>query len=282
MAAGPQHAANRNAPLVSKQPLAGAYALLTFRHPEVAAQARAGQFVMIKAGTSAEPPLRRPFSIMATDAGAGTFTLFLKAVGPGSRALIALEEGGLAQCLGPLGRGFGIPPAQTLALLVAGGYGIAPFRLFAEQLLREGRSAHVFYGGRSASDLPLRAPFEALGVPLTAATEDGSLGVRGRVTVPLEAFLDRGEQPAAVYACGPEAMLHAVARLGQRRSLPTEVSLDPWMGCGIGTCLGCVVQVRDTPDAVPRYACACSDGPVFDARRVVWAGGEVAQDRSAT
>jgi dihydroorotate dehydrogenase electron transfer subunit len=228
---------------------------------------------MLKAGLSPDPPLRRPFSIMSTDPRAGSFTVFIKTVGPGSRALAALETGGLAQCLGPLGRGFSPPPAGSEAVLVAGGYGIAPFYLFSAELRREGRTPRVFYGGRTAADLPLRAPFEALGVPLVAATEDGSLGVRGRVTEPLEAYLDGSKGVAVLYACGPEAMLRAVARLAERRGLRAEVSLDPWMGCGIGTCLGCVVRVRG--EGTPRYACACREGPVFDTQTVVWPDDEV-------
>ncbi len=165
---------NRDVPLVQRQALTDAYVLLTFRHPEIARHARAGQFVMIKAGLSAEPPLRRPFSIQTVDAHAETFTLFLKAVGPGSRALAALEPGALAQCLGPLGRAFEAPPADHAALLVAGGYGIAPFALFSEELRRVGRRPIIFYGGRTAGELQLRAPFEALDVPLVATTDDGS------------------------------------------------------------------------------------------------------------
>src|SRR5262249_35802365 len=130
--------ANRDAVLVSRQPLQGAYLLLTFDHPEVARQARAGQFVMIKAGASSEPPLRRPFSILTVDPRAGTFTLFLKVVGTGTRALAALAPGDVAQCLGPLGQPFTAPPAGHEALLVAGGYGIAPFQLFCEELLPAG------------------------------------------------------------------------------------------------------------------------------------------------
>jgi dihydroorotate dehydrogenase electron transfer subunit len=124
--------ANRPAPLVRRDPLDGAYVLLVFRHPEVAAEARAGQFVMIKAGATADLPLRRPFSIMTVDPREETFTLFLKQVGPGTRALAALAPGDVAACLGPLGRPFTAPPAEAEALLVAGGYGIAPFRLFGE------------------------------------------------------------------------------------------------------------------------------------------------------
>jgi dihydroorotate dehydrogenase electron transfer subunit len=263
---------NRDALLLERRPLDGPYALLTFRHPEVARAARAGQFVMIKAGTSAEPPLRRPFSIMTVDPDSDTFTLFLKAVGSGSRALIEMPIGGEAQCLGPLGRPFEAPSDGAEALLVAGGYGIAPFYLFSQELRRAGRRARVFYGGRTAADLQLRAPFAALDVPLVPVTEDGSLGERGRVTAPLEAYLDGGAGPRRLYACGPDAMLHAVARVARARGLDAQVSLDPWMGCGVGTCLGCVVWIQKAEEARPKYRCACTEGPVFDASVVVWAG----------
>lgn len=264
--------ANRDAPLVAKQPLHGAYILLTFRHPEVAQQARAGQFVMIKAGTSSEPPLRRPFSILDVDPAAGTFGLFLKTVGAGSRALADMRPGEVAQCLGPLGVPFTPPAADREALMVAGGYGIAPFHLFSRELRNAGRGARVFYGGRTEGDLQIRDAFDALGVPLVAATDDGSLGHRGRVTEPLEAHLDAHGDAFQIYACGPDAMLHAVARVADRRGVPAQVSLDPWMGCGVGTCLGCVVRMQSADDTRPHYRCACTEGPVFDAREVVWAG----------
>jgi len=273
--------ANRIAPLVAREGVGEAYWLLTFRHRETALEARAGQFVMIKAGTSAEPPLRRPFSIMAVDRERETFTLFVKAVGQGSRALCALPPGDVAQCLGPLGRPFTPPAAGTEALLVAGGYGIAPFRLFLEELARIGGRARVFYGGRTAGDLPLLATFAAAGAPLVPATEDGSLGVRGKVTAPLAEWLDAARGPARLYACGPEAMLHAVARLAEARALAAEVSLDPWMGCGLGTCLGCVVQIQGAEEERAKYRCACTEGPVFDAARVVWPGDEASSARRA-
>lgn len=265
-------ATDRDAELVSREALGGAYVLLTFRHPELAARARAGQFVMIKAGTSPEPPLRRPFSIMRVDPAGGSFSLFLKAVGQGSRALALLEPGAVAACLGPLGQPFGAPPAGAEPLLIAGGYGVAPFVLFCQELQRTGFTPRVFYGGRTQDDLMLRSPFAELRVPLVLASEDGSLGVRGRVTAPLAAHLDAAPGPFALYACGPDAMLHAVAELAARRGLPARVSLDPWMGCGIGTCLGCVVRVQQAGEPAPRYRCACTDGPVFDADVVVWPG----------
>jgi dihydroorotate dehydrogenase electron transfer subunit len=270
---------NRMAPLVGREGLGGPYWLLTFRHPEVARQARAGQFVMIKAGLSAEPPLRRPFSIMQTDAESETFTLFVKEVGQGSAALAALEPGEPTQCLGPLGRPFTPPPEDTEALLVAGGYGVAPFWLFTGELKEMGRRSRLFYGGRTAADLPLLDRLRRAGLDVVPATEDGSLGHQGRVTAPLVESLGGAEKAARLYACGPEAMLHAVARLARDRGLDAEVSLDPWMGCGLGTCLGCVVTIQDENEERPRYRCACTEGPVFDAARVRWPGDDMSLAR---
>jgi dihydroorotate dehydrogenase electron transfer subunit len=271
--------ANREATLLAREVLDPPYFVLTFRHPEVAREARAGQFVMIKAGTSAEPPLRRPFSILAVEPETDSFRLFIKVIGSGTRALSAMAIGDVAQCLGPLGRPFTLPASGEEALLVAGGYGIAPFRLFSEALRQTGGRARVFYGGRTEKDLQIRDRFEPLGVPLVAATEDGSLGAKGRVTAPLTEYLDRQPGPVRLYACGPDAMLHAVARLAEARGLVAEVSVDPWMGCGIGTCLGCVVPTQGADDARPKLRCACTEGPVFDAVRLVWPGDKVSLAR---
>jgi dihydroorotate dehydrogenase electron transfer subunit len=139
----------------------------------------------------------------------------------------------------------------------------------------------VFYGGRTAADLQVREPFARMGVPLQPATDDGSFGHHGRVTEPVDAWLETTRDPAVLYACGPDPMLHAVARLAARRGLPAQVSLDPWMGCGVGTCLGCVVPIQTADEPRPHNRCACTQGPVFDAREVVWPGDAVSSARAA-
>ena len=260
--------ANLHSPLVRREALGGPYALLTFRHPQVATEASPGQFVMIKAGLSSEPPLRRPFSIMEVDPGEDSFTLFVKAVGPGSSGLAALAAGDPTLCLGPLGRGFEACPPERQALFVAGGYGIAPMLFLARRWPEGARRPKVFFGARTAADIQLADRFEGV-AELIITTEDGSLGSTGRVTEPLSKELDRGE-PAALFGCGPDAMLHALARLGARHGVPCQVSLDPWMGCGVGTCLSCVVRIQGEGEQRPHYRCACTQGPVFDAHQVVW------------
>ncbi len=130
----------------------------------------------------------------------------------------------------------------------------------------------VFYGGRRAADLQLRERFATLGTPLIATTEDGSFGQRGRVTEPLSAYLDSARSPVELLACGPDPMLRAVAAIAARRNLKAQGSLDRWMGCGVGTCLGCVVRIQEATEPHARYRCACTEGPVFDAATVVWHG----------
>ena len=106
------------------------------------------------------------------------------------------------------------------------------------------------------------------------------MGRKGRVTEAVEDHLASASGPCALYACGPKPMLHAVARLASQRGLPAEVSLDPWMGCGTGICLGCVVRIQEGGETKPRYRCACTDGPVFDAATVVWQGRRALRRRS--
>ena len=262
--------------LVARRELGGPFALLTFEH-ETVAGATPGQFAMVQPEAGGDLLLRRPFSIMDTDPRTGRFTIFLKAIGPGSRAVFDLRVGQRARVLGPLGRGFTPPRAGELVLLVGGGYGVAPFALMSRALRESRASFHLFYGGRSAAELPLVEELESRGIPVTLSTDDGSRGARGRVTAPLLEVLDRetlGGRAPRLCACGPEAMMHAVAKIAAERGIACEVSLDPWMGCGLGTCLGCVVKIQDPGEAKPKNRPACTDGPVFDATRVVWPHGE--------
>jgi dihydroorotate dehydrogenase electron transfer subunit len=268
-------------PLVAHESLGNGYSLLTFREPLIARRARAGQFVMMKVGASAAPPLRRPFSILGVDPEQATFSLFVKSVGASSREISRLRVGESAACLGPLGRPFRAPDDEVTPLLVAGGYGVAPLIFLTRELTHAGRTPRLFYGGRTADDLALAAVAESLRIPLSLATNDGSRGATGLVTESLERHLDGHSEPAALYACGPHAMLRAVARIAERRELPAQLSLDPFMGCGVGICLSCVVRLKRPDETAAKYRCACTEGPVFDARDIVWDESAAATRREA-
>ena len=129
----------------------------------------------------------------------------------------------------------------------------------------------LYYGARRASELFCLDIFERMGVDLVLATEDGSRGERGRVTVPLERDLkERDEhEPLMIYACGPEPMLAAVARLSFRHNRPSQVSVERVMGCGLGGCYSCVIPIR-TPAGTPHHVRSCLAGPVFRGSEIVW------------
>ena len=102
------------------------------------------------------------------------------------------------------------------------------------------------------------------------ATEDGSNGDRGRITVPLERALQQaGSADVMVYACGPEPMLEAVAHLSERYGRPSQVSVERVMGCGMGGCYSCVIPVKDAGGG-QHYVRSCIGGPVFKGADLVW------------
>ena len=130
---------------------------------------------------------------------------------------------------------------------------------------------HLFAGGRSREDVLCFEDFGRLGARCHAATNDGSFGEEGFVTVPLARHLDQlNGRAATIYACGPEPMLRAVARLANQRGVACQVSLEGTMACGVGACLACVTPGRDHSEATPDFRCVCTEGPVFDATDLQW------------
>ncbi len=260
--------------VLSNHQLSPDYNVVALEAPRIAAAAQPGQFVMVKATTGNDPLLRRPFSVFEILRDEGDrisgLSLLNKQIGATTRALYQLRAGDHVQCLGPLGRAFSLVKAPVQAWLVAGGVGLAPFATLADALRRRGVQTTLFYGGRTAADLFHLDSFRALGVGLRLATDDGSRGAHGNVTVPLrQAFAETAPAtPVQVYACGPTPMMRAVTTLTASHGRRTEVSLEQVMGCGLGGCYSCVVPVHG-PDAT-RFVRSCLDGPVFDGAVVLW------------
>jgi dihydroorotate dehydrogenase electron transfer subunit len=258
--------------VISNTRLSDDYNVLTLDAPEIGERTEPGQFVMVKPEGCGESLLRRPFSVFEVnrrDSRAVSITILNKRAGFNTRALYRLEAGQQVACLGPLGRPFtNTSPGE--AWMVAGGVGLAPFATLAETLARERKPATLFYGARSGTELFYLEFFARLGVRVVIATEDGSQGVRGRVTVPLEAALATLDTPdrVTVYACGPEAMLSAVARLAIKYRQPSQVSVERVMGCGLGGCYSCVIPVKDATTS--HLVRACIGGPVFAGADLVW------------
>lgn len=250
------------------------YNVLTLDAPAIARAAAPGQFVMIRTHDGTDPLLRRPFSIFQIvrngSEQAQAITILNKRVGRGTARLFTVEPGARVACLGPLGRPFDTiaPPAE--AWLVAGGVGLAPFATVCESLRARGTKTRLFYGARTRAELFFAAEFEALANSVVLATEDGSEGMHGRVTAPLDDALRQAppDRPIHVYACGPTPMMQAVASLALKYGRACSVSLEQVMGCGLGGCYSCVVSVRRGGGS--HYVRSCVDGPVFDAGEIEW------------
>ena len=279
--------------VISNTRLSADYNVLALAAPDIAAEARPGQFVMVKSGRGGDPLLRRPFSvfeILRSNNHVEGLTLLSKRIGVTTTILFEAVEGDTISCLGPLGRPFELvdPPAE--AWMVAGGVGLAPFATLAEALLARGTKTTLFYGARSGAELFYLDWFASRGIRLVLATEDGSLGDRARITIPLERELrdfgsripDPGSRPASdlppstdvmIYACGPEPMLEAVAHVASKFKRPSQVSVERTMGCGMGGCYSCVIPVRDTTagaGSAHHYVRSCIAGPVFRGDEIAW------------
>ena len=265
-----------DAAVIGNRRLSPDYNVLSLDAPGIGAAVRPGQFVMIQTARGLDPLLRRPFSIFEVlhdAAGRATgISIFNKRVGAGTQLLFEIEAGARVHVLGPLGRAFEPvdPPAD--AWMIAGGVGFAPFVTLAAALAQRQTRTTLFYGARRGDELYCADLFEALGVNVVLATEDGSRGVHGRVPAPLERALQARPlgQPVKLYACGPTPMMRACATLAASRGRACDVSLEQVMGCGLGGCYSCVVLAHSEAGGPPHHTRTCIDGPVFDATRIVW------------
>jgi dihydroorotate dehydrogenase electron transfer subunit len=253
--------------------LSSDYNVIALAAPEIAAATAPGQFVMVKLGRGSTPLLRRPFSVfevLRANGRVAGLTLLSKRIGVTTQMLFDAVEGDVVSCLGPLGKAYSLVDPPTDAWMVAGGVGLAPFATLTDALRARGTSMTLFYGARTDRDLFYLDWFRDRGVRLVLATEDGSIGDHGRITKPLERELHgHPARDLMIYACGPEPMLEAVARVAARYRRQCEVSVERVMGCGLGGCYSCVIAIHDGPKG-HHYVRSCLGGPVFAADQIVW------------
>ena len=230
--------------------------------PQTAQAVQPGQFIhMLIPGYEAHI-LRRPFSVYRADIEAGTITILYQTVGIGTQFMTTIQPGAVCNVMGTMGHGW--QPVDGKLLIVGGGVGAAPLFLFAEKLASEGHPFEVVLGAQSESMMVTRHDYaEILGHEPITATDDGSLGHHGFCTQPVADALATGEY-TGVFCCGPEPLMKAVAGIAADAQVDCWISMEKRMACGIGACLSCVV---DTVDGKRR---SCVDGPVFNAKDVVW------------
>ena len=234
---------------------------LVLHHPEAARAARPGQFFQIGV-RAAHTLLPRPYSVATIDAHAGRLGFLFSVVGAGSAWLSSLGPGDRVELIGPLGQGFAPGPSRT-PVCVGGGLGIAPFPALCAELVAAGRRPVLLQGARGAARLLPAERFP--GAQVRMATDDASMGWPGSVVGLLETVAARDQE---WFVCGPAPMLRAIVRLADGLGLPRariQVALETPMGCGMGTCLGCV-----TPALGGGYLLACQEGPCVRADRIDW------------
>jgi dihydroorotate dehydrogenase electron transfer subunit len=262
---------NIKAKIISNRRLNGNYGHLEFESGWIAKQAVAGQFVNIKVSAAPEPLLRRPVSIHGVKAS--KVKIIYEIIGRGTQILAARKPGEFLDLIGPLGNGFDYlrplaKSTQAKNILVAGGMGVAPLVFLADKLTKlKTRNLRpetiVLMGAKTKEQIICRPEFIALSCTVKLATDDGSLGLKGRVTDLLSIVLGQAE-PANLFACGPHSMLKTVAQIAHEHKVPAQLSLEEHMACGIGACLGCVVATKTG------YKSACKDGPVFSSEELIW------------
>jgi len=228
-----------------------------------------GQFGMLACGDLYDPLLRRPFSLAGVrrEGGGSLVELLVKQVGKGTGLLRRVPLGTELRLLAPLGNGFDLSPAEFPLALVAGGIGLPPVLFAAEMLAASGVRFDLYLGAATAAELleveRCRCAAAAGGGELVLATDDGSRGEAGFITAALARRLGEGAHYARLLACGPNAMLAALAAVGREAGVEAEFSLEEPMACGVGVCLGCVVELADG-----RYVPSCKEGPVFPSSRL--------------
>jgi dihydroorotate dehydrogenase electron transfer subunit len=255
---------------------------MRLRCPEIARQILPGQFFMIRDQGAGDPMLGRPFALLdvwdeAGEPGGVDFGYLV--IGKLTGLMASWSRGDRCDVWGPLGNGFPIPTARRLCM-VAGGIGQTPFLAVA----REATGARVYgspsrsisqppdsielcYGVRSKEYLAGVELFRETGIDVRLATDDGSAGHSGFVTELLSESLEGESPPDAVYCCGPEPMMEAVAKISAEAGVSCWLSLETPMACGFGICFSCVTRVR-MDDGTWDYRRTCVEGPVFPAEKL--------------
>ena len=227
---------------------------LTLYSPNIAKQSRPGQFCNVKIRDSFLPLLRRPFSISNVEGSTIAFLFDVR--GEGTKILSQKKAGEILNVLGPLGNKFTIERDFDLAVLIAGGIGVAPFPFLTKALKMKNKKVLTLVGARN------KGQFFTDGLEsIDFATDDGSLGFKGTVIELLKLQLKNlANHKIKIFACGPNPMFRALKKISFEHSLNCEVSLESAMACGYGVCQGCVVQTPENKG----FKLVCKDGPVFN------------------
>ena len=252
--------------LLSVEPIMGDAKLLTVSAPRGAVdRLEPGRFfnIVCRSPESLDPLLRRPYSVYRSDRTAASLTFLVRPFGRGSAWLSGRVPGEMLGMLGPLGNSFTIPRRAQRLLMIGGGVGVAPLVMLSDEAVARGLDVVFIMGAATEAGL-LAASELPENVEYVVATDDGSRGHHGLATEVVGTYVQWADQ---IFACGPEPMYRTlrtvIAPLRINRRPGVQVSVERGMACGLGACLGCVVETTHGMIA------SCVEGPVFNLDEVI-------------
>ncbi len=224
--------------------------------PEIASQAKPGQFISVYSNDSGRV-LPRPISICEIDREKGALRIVYRIAGKGTAEFSGMKAGETLDILGPLGNGFPMDVIKgKRVFMMGGGIGIPPM----VQTAKEAEAEVTVIAGYRNSEIFLKEELEANGT-LVVATEDGSVGTKGNV---MDAIRENHLEADVIFACGPTPMLRAIKTYAEEKGILCYISMEEKMACGVGACLACVCQSKDVDHhSHVHNKRICKDGPVF-------------------
>ena len=250
------HILDKTGVVISNRQLSDRLWIIDIKVDALGADLMPGQFVHMLIPGMEGHILRRPFSVFYVSEDGSVITILYQVVGFGSKHLTTVEAGMAVSLMGPIGHGWNAPEGVSV--------GAAPLFLHAQELVASGVDVEVVMGAQSDKALVCEPKYsELLGHEPHLATDDGSRGHAGFVTDVVAGRIAE-KQFDYVACCGPEPMMRIVSELTLNAGIPTYVSLEKRMACGIGACLSCIVETKQGRKR------SCVDGPVFDASEVIW------------
>ena len=252
--------------IISKQMLTPTICRMRVAAPMLAAAAKPGQFLMVRADEHGE---RIPLTISDYDRQEGSVTIVTQSIGTSSAEIISYSEGeAFADVVGPLGVESDFCRESDEELLgrsyifIAGGVGAAPVYPQAKYLHDKGVKVDVILGAKTADLLVYKEELASVCDNLYICTDDGSEGFHGLVTAQLEKLVSEGKNYTQAVAIGPMIMMKFATLTARKLQIPIIVSLNTLMVDGTGMCGACRVTVGG------RVRFACVEGPEFDGYEV--------------
>jgi dihydroorotate dehydrogenase electron transfer subunit len=252
--------------VLSVEPIMCDAVLLTVSAPSaVLSRLQPGQFfnIVTRFPGSFDPLLRRPYSVYRAHRDPSALTFLVRPFGRGSAWLAERLPGERLGMLGPLGNSFTIPSRAQRLLMIGGGVGVAPLVMLSDEAASKNLDVVFVMGAATEAGL-LAASELSQRIEYAVATDDGSRGHRGLATEVIGDFVQWADQ---IYACGPEPMYRTLRTVAEPlridRKPSVQISVERGMACGLGACLGCVVETTHGMIA------SCIQGPVFDLDEII-------------